>query len=107
MEVKYYSFKTGFYGQKQSEWILQDLKIPAVNVKEAVITYFWHREFQTKVSNKWMMRKSGFEFPSQQLVHMTIRQAIEYTVARKYGYFMVQYKKQRIITSNEILSYFK
>lgn len=107
MEVKYYSFKVGFYTHTQSEWILHDLKIPAYNVKEAVITFFWHLEFGQKITNQWILRKKTFEVPSQVAVHQYIRQAIEYRIARKSGFFLVQYKKIRVITGHEIITYFK
>jgi hypothetical protein len=107
MEEFYYSFKTGYYTDFQSKWILHDIKIPAYNVREAVIIFMLHRETQMKLSNQWLARKKEFIFPTAGSVHLIIRQAIEYRISKKRGFFLVQYKKVRVITSHEILTYFK
>ncbi len=107
MEEFYYSFKTGYYTQRQSDWKLYDLKIPAYNIREAVIIFMLHRETHMKLSNQWMAKRKEFVFPNQGAIHLIIRQAIEYKIAKKTGYFLVQYKKIRLITSHEIVTYFK
>lgn len=104
---KYYSFRTGTYGQIQKDWILRDLKIPAYDVKEATISFLWHQDYFMRLHNQWLRRKNEFQFPTSEHVHLFIRQAIEYRIARKSGYFLVQYKKVRVYSSWEILTYFK
>lgn len=104
---KYYSFRIGNYSQNQKDWILRDLKIPAYDIKEATIIFMWHQDYYMRLNNQWNKRKKEFLFPGPEYIHMIIRQAIEYKIARKSGFFLVQYKKQRFYSSWEILTYFK
>ncbi len=106
-EVKYYSFKTGYFSQGMQDWILHDIKIPALDLKQATLIFFFHLHYQNLVQNKWVKRKKEFQFPSPEFVFMNLRQAIEYSVAKKRGTFLVQYKKQRIISAHEILESYK
>lgn len=106
-EEKYYSFKIGFSGSKRSEWVLKDWKIPAIDVREAVLLFFLHNQYKSRMNSKWFGFKKPFYLPDKDYAFMTIREIIEYRVARKSGYFLVQYKKINVYTSHQILEFLR
>lgn len=104
---KCYSFKIAPYTQPMSKWILKDLKIPAMDPREAVILYLMHEEYSSRMKNRWRSLERDFSYPKKEDVHCWIRQIIEWTVVKKRGQFQVQYKKTNIYTVHEIMSKFK
>jgi hypothetical protein len=64
MEELYFVFKTGYYTEFQSKWNFHEIKIPAFNVKEAVVIFSLHRNTQMKLSNQWLARKTEFIYPT-------------------------------------------
>ncbi|MBK8296168.1 MAG: hypothetical protein IPK91_02545 [Saprospiraceae bacterium] len=39
-QLYFYSFRTGIIGTAKPEWILNDVKIPAYDIKQAIVLFF-------------------------------------------------------------------
>jgi len=105
--VKYYSFKKGRMGSMKTSWVLDDIKLPAYDVKQALTIYNWLEWFAAKKQNPWMNTQNKLFSPTQFWVDHHIRQVIEYELKSRRYYAIVNYKRVRIFNNHEFTEHFR
>lgn len=106
-ELFYYSFLIGRPGSLKSTWILHDIKMSAYNPRQAITMFFWLDYFRSKMTNKWMNRQKEFFTPDKSWLNLYIRQVVEYRVSGKDYYYLVKYKKVRVVNFHELADLFE
>ncbi|MBK8484273.1 MAG: hypothetical protein IPL31_08030 [Saprospiraceae bacterium] len=105
--IKYYSFKIGQQGTLRSTWKMDDIKIPAYDLKHAVTMYLWMDWFRRKHENPWMFKSDKMFTPSDNWVNYHIRQVVEYELKSRRYYAIVNYKRVRIFNNHEFTEHFR
>jgi hypothetical protein len=106
-QIKYFSFKNGPMGSSKLSWVLDDIKLPAYDVYQAVTMYYWLDWFAKKKQNPWMNRQTKLFNPNDFWVSHHIRQVIEFTKKSQKYYAIVNYKRERIWNCHELIHHFK
>ncbi len=86
--VGYYSFYTGKLGTLKHTWALDDVKIPAVNVRQALIFHF----------NTCHPHKKQIIIPTAFMISQTYRLIIEFERVSVRGLTVMQYRQVRAHT---------
>lgn len=92
MKMYYYSFLVGLPKSIRAEWQLQDYKIGAYTLSDAI-------------NIKWL-RSFGY-FPIKQQVIASVREILIFDVVERRGKTVVQYKKIDLISSYRIMLEFQ
>lgn len=105
----YYSFYIGLPGSPIDKWVLEDIKIPAVNVREALVLHSFHTVYMQYIRSPWMSNKDTFKEPDPWFIKHTYRRVLEFEKKPnpRYGKTLVQYKEIKKYSQHEILTYFK
>lgn len=93
-------------GSVKSSWILDDIKLPAYDVYQAITMYYWLDWFAAKKQNPWMNRQNKLFSPTNFWVSNRIRQVIEFEKKSQRYYAIVNYKRIRIFNSHELANKF-
>lgn len=104
---RFFSFRTGIPGSVKGRWELDDVKIPAYNIKQAITMYFWLQWFKKKDENPWMSNVPKMFYPDRFWVNYYTRQVIEYELKGNKYYFQVNYKRVKTWNTHEYLQYFE
>jgi len=106
---KFYSFYIGSNGSPKSTWILDDCKLRAYDVKEALIMHSFHKEYLMNSRERWLPNKNIYTSPDPWYIKHTYRRVLEYEKKDnpKYGRTLVQFKELKKYSQHEILTYFK
>ena len=91
--VKYYSFYVARTHLKKSDWILYDLKIPALNVKQAI--YFF-----------MFLKHEKYKIPTRVQIG-DIRGVIEFELIEARGLTIFQFKQTHVFLSHHFEASFK
>lgn len=107
--IKYYSFYKGIVHSPMESWVLEDLKLPAVDVKAAVILHYIHTQYLMKKNNKWLARQLHWQHPPYMMIKHSYRRVVEYNrvFRASFGNVISQFKKEKIYTEYQILEFFK
>lgn len=92
----YYSFWIGHPQSKMTEWILQDVKMPASCIREAIMLHSFSVTFRMfEYYNDWARKDFVYRPPDAAHVWMLYRRVIEYErlLTPERGYTVHQYKK--------------
>ncbi len=105
--MKFYSFHYGTETMKRENWILFDLKIPAVNIKAAVTHFYFYETMRRSYKNR-KLEKIKFELPDISYIKTFIRLVDEYDrkFTPKRGRTVHYFKKEKVYRPNEIIRYF-
>ncbi len=95
----YYSFFTGLPYSKSSDWVFWDDKIPAQNLKQAMVFHYWLRDEKTFKNKKYPT------LLSLQMYRMVYE--FELIEDSKKGFTIVQYKKTAVRLPHDFLKGFK
>lgn len=107
----YYSFKLGIPYSKYSTWKHFDIKLPAFNPKMAICLHYiigtWKDEYTHKYAPKEL--KNSHLNPNESMVFYIYRQVIEYKRIDRpaLGYTRADFKKIKVYSQHQILSWFK
>ena len=97
MSFKYYSFVVSAPRTPVSHWRMLDIKVPAFNPKEALITH----QFIKANCHK------NFIIPNTYFIQSIYRQVIEFEKVRQKGVTNVTYKKIKVYSERDIAKWFK
>lgn len=106
--MNHYSFYYGTDKNNPDNWMIFDLRTPAINIKHATTIFYFHMILM-KSYRVTKLQNINFEAPSVDYIESFIRRAIEYDrVYKKYhGNTLCQYKKKRVYQTYEIVSRFR
>ncbi|MBK6861018.1 MAG: hypothetical protein IPG95_12165 [Saprospiraceae bacterium] len=105
-QLYFYSFRTGIIGTAKPEWILNDVKIPAYDIKQAIVLFFWLEWFRKKKMNPWKSNIDKVFAPDADWVSYFIRQVIEYEIASKSYCCRVNYRTKKVWNHHEFADFF-
>lgn len=97
----YYSFKIGVYGQGIKSWEILDWKIPAPDIKLALIQFkmIWHYSVMDK------SQRINYKPKDTNARSGIVRQIIEFQAVKRTGKTVIQYKKLFIYNYHEFKNY--
>lgn len=109
--LRYYSFYMGHPKSFRDSWLLEDIKLPAPDAKCAIILHFFTRRYRntTGVTNAWVPNKHIYQVPDEIVIEQSYRAVVEYEKVYRphYGRTLVNFRKIRMLSQNEIVSFFK
>lgn len=106
---RYYSFYLGANRAPINTWELDDCKLRAIDVKEALILHYFHNVYCEVKSNPWLPNKDTYIVPDRLFFKLKYRRVIEYIRVNKphHGRTIVQFKKIKQYSQHHILEFFK
>ncbi len=107
--MNYYSFYLAEARTPIDDWIFEDVKLPAMDAKAAIILHYFNSELIKRYKSPWMSNKHLFTEPTQWMVKQIYRRVIEYERKERpeYGTTLVQFKKIKTYSQHLIVTLFK
>lgn len=108
-KIRYYSFKINFESRKRN-YIYLDVKIPATDIRSAIIMMYLEMEVINNTKSKRIYRThDSYSLPKRSFVKSMFLKVTEYErkYTPKYGYTQHYYKKLRVWGQDEFTHYFK
>lgn len=105
--MNYYSFYLGDVKANRKQWLHVDIKIPAVDIKRAIILYEFCESLRMS-KGSISPEKMGYPIPNRVYVDYKYRQVIEYERLHTpyHGYTQHRFKKKRLYHRSDILKLF-
>ena len=94
-------------GSVKKSWVLDDIKLPAYDVYQAITIYYCLDWFAQKKQNPWLNNQNKLFSPTPFWVDQHIRQVIEYELKSRRYHAIVNYKRGRIFNNHEFTGHFK